>query len=150
MDIKEKYNRDDFCRYGVAPTVAGEIASALTVITQRWRDDGYRLAIGKGCEYVDFAGRYLYAVCDGTEVEDALDIAWGLKDDESYENAIELLVKTVTKYLNEHPELCKTPNDKDMWDYAWDEDFWDRDDFWEEEEESSVWTGEVVAVYDPF
>ena len=67
----------------------------------------------------------------GGEVAKALTEIWGEWDDSRYEAGLLKLESAVLEYIEQHPELKKTPNNEDMWDFFdGNEDVDDEEDEW--------------------
>ena len=116
---------------GKADTVAGEIIRAVSRIGYRNYNDGDHVGVGYGKETCNPAARYLSSKCGG-EVEKALAEIWGEWDDSRYEAGLLKLESAVLEYIEQHPELKKTPNNEDMWDFFDEnEDVDDEEDEWQ-------------------
>lgn len=100
---------------GKADTVAGEIVRAICRIGYRNYNDGDHLGVGYGKWTTNPAGRFLAKKCDDA-VEHCVGDAWGIRDDDAYDEALERLEIAVCDYLDAHPELRQAPNSEDMWD----------------------------------
>ena len=98
-----------------ADTLAGEIVRAICRLGYRNYNDGDHLGIGYGRETCNPAGRFLAKRCDDRVARCVRD-AWGIRDDDLYDEALEKLEIAVLEYLDAHPELKTAPNTEDMWD----------------------------------
>ncbi len=116
--IEEKLNgmfEDLVPASGKADTLAGEIVRAICRIGYRSYNDGDHLGVGYGKQTCNPAGRFLAKKCDD-RVARCVGDAWGIRDDDAYDEALERLEIAVCDYLDAHPELRETPNSEDMWD----------------------------------
>ena len=118
---------------GKAATVAGEIIRAISRIGYRNNNDRDHLGVGYGRETCNPAGRYLAAKCDD-RIAKFIRAIWGEEDDNYYETGLAELEDAILEYLEQHPELKKTDNTEDMWDYRDSDEDIDEDDEWEYEE----------------
>ena len=100
---------------GKADTLAGEIVRAICRIGYRSYNDGDHLGVGYGKQTCNPAGRFLAKKCDD-RVAECVGAAWGIRDDDAYDEALERLEIAVCDYLDAHPELREAPNSEDMWD----------------------------------
>ena len=116
---------------GPAETVAGEILRATARVGYRWHNDGDQIGVGYGKETCNPAARYLEEKCDDS-VSSIISDMWCCWSDDKYDKLMQNLFEAVLAFLRKHPELEKTPNNEDMWDY-YDKDE-DRDDSWDEED----------------
>jgi hypothetical protein len=115
---------------GPAGTVAGEIIRAIARLGYRNYNDGDHIGVGYGKETCNPAARYLSTVCD-ERVSQAIDDAWGIYSDDTYEVALAAVEEAVITFLDEHPELQETENKDNMLSYATEDDVddsWDDDD----------------------
>ena len=119
---------------GKAATVAGEMIRAICRIGYRNSNDGDHLGIGYGRETCNPAGRYLAAKCD-IRVASLVWDAWGICDDNMYDDTLEQLEEAVLDYIEAHPELREQENTEDLWDYRNEDE--DVDDY--DEDEEDVW-----------
>lgn len=119
-------------RTGKADTVAGEIIRAISRIGYRNYNDGDHLGVGYGRETCNPAGRYLAAKGD-PEIARLVWEAWGIINDEAYDNHLAQLEEAVVTFIDNHPELRQQENTEDIWDYR-DEDE-DVDDYEDDEDE---------------
>ena len=119
---------------GKADTLAGEIVRAICRLGYRNYNDGDHLGIGYGRETCNPAGRFLAKRCDD-RVARCVGDAWGIRDDDTYDEALEKLEIAVLEYLDAHPELKTAPNDEDMFDsrdpYEDTDDYDDDDEDWD-------------------
>ena len=119
---------------GKADTVAGEIVRAICRIGYRNYNDGDHLGVGYGKWTTNSAGRFLAKKCDDA-VAHCVGDAWGIRDDDAYDEALERLEIAVLNYLDANPELKTTPNDEDMFDsrdpYEDTDDYDDDDEDWD-------------------
>lgn len=121
---------------GRADTLGGEIVRAVCRIGYRNYNDGDHIGIGYGRETVSPAARFLAAKCDGRTAE-AVNAAWGVRDDGEYDALLEDVMTAVVDFLDAHPETFRMENTEDMWDYRDAEE--DVDTCEDEEEEWSIW-----------
>lgn len=128
-------------------TVFDEVIRAWNIVVKGFLDNGYKIGTVDGGAHVNYAANYLGHICGG-DVDAAVDALWGLNDDKLYSKGLTMMMEALGAYVVDNAGYMGQKNDDDMWNYCSEDDF---DGLWpEEEEESSVWTGEVWAVYDPF
>lgn len=117
---------------GKADTVAGEIVRAVCRIGYRYYNDGDRIGVEYGKETCNPAARYLIAKA-GEDVARIVAEIWGMWDDDAYKIGLASLEQAALDYIERNPELKRTPNAEDMWDYR--DEYEDRDDSDDDEEE---------------
>ena len=117
---------------GKADTVAGEIVRAICRIGYRNFNDGDHIGVGYGRETCNPAARFLSAK-GNDRMEAAIEKAWGVVDDDLYDEHLTELEEATLDYLERHSELARTENTEDMWDYR--DDIEDVDSYDEDEED---------------
>lgn len=129
---------------GKAETKAGEIVRALSKLAYRYSNDGDMIGVEYGNETCNAPARFLIDRLPDKFGEIIGDM-WGELNEGIYEKKLYGLIDKVLDYLNT-TDLEKQPNDKDMFDYEWQKDFyWADDDMdeyrarwglaWEDEED---------------
>ena len=104
---------------GAAQTVAGEHLRALMRILYRDANDGDKFFEGYGIETCGGSAEYLYDNGFSTQIEDIMDNAYYLSDnDDKYTEELLKLTRVVLQSIVENPELAWTPNDTDSREYS--------------------------------
>ena len=117
---------------GKADSVAGEIVRAISRLAYRNSNDGDHIGVGYGRQTCNPAARFLAAKGDD-RMEETVNAAWGIEDDDIYDSRLDTLEQATLDYLERHPELRETENTEDMFDYR--DDVEDVDDYEDEEDE---------------
>jgi len=115
---------------GKAPTIAGEIIRAISMISYRNYNDGDHVGVGYGRETCNPAARYLAAKCDDN-VARFIRTIWGEEDDIYYNTGLAALEDEILEYLAQHPELKEAENAENMLDYRDRYEDVDKDDEWD-------------------
>lgn len=116
---------------GFSDTKAGELVRAVNRIGYRFWNDGDMIGVGYGNETCNAAARFIMEMYEGTEMEGLVTAMWGLTNEKVYEHSLELLVESMIRYIDGHPELKVEQNDYDMFDFGEPDD----KDWYDEEEE---------------
>lgn len=125
--------------FGKAETKAGELVRAVTRIGGRYWNDGDKIGVGYGKEVCNPPALFILSEYGETDFAGTIVAMWGLEDDETYEKGLELLIREVVDYIEEHPKLRKVLSEVDCV-----KDFVD-----DVEVEESTTFVEPWAVYDP-
>ena len=101
---------------GAAETVAGEYVRAMMRILYRDYNDGDKFFTGYGIETCGSSAEWLHDNGLLEEIENIIEDAYRLEDDDKYTDALVDLASSVIQYLLNHEELFYTINTEDSRD----------------------------------
>ena len=128
---------------GFSETKAGELIRAVNRIGYRFWNDGDMIGIGYGNETCNAAARFIMEIYPKTEMADLVTAMWGLTSEKIYEYSLELLVESMVRYIEGHPELKSEENEYDMFEF-----YEPSDKEWEDEDEDEPMFYQPWAVYE--
>ena len=100
---------------GPAETWAGEVVRAICRIGYRWYNDGDQIGIGYGKETCNPAARFL-KLYTNKQVRKAVDAAWGIYDDDAYQQRLNSLETAVLNFLDSNGALKEKERPCEIWD----------------------------------
>lgn len=118
IDILEYLFENMVPSSGVAETMAGEYVRAMMRILYRDYNDGDKFFTGYGIETCGSSAEWLHDNGLLKEIENIVEDAYRLEDDDKYTAAITDLADSVLQYLLNHEQLFYRANENDSRDYT--------------------------------